>query len=235
MGLTAVCWAPWGGGTPGGPGTRGGLQQGAGAEEGGQHQALHLLGSRPAHASMTWSRRAARKGWEPPREPPTSSSPFPASSPPLAVLQLDHSAPWGCSGVGPPLWHSPWDRWQPQPRRDGAGSWEMCWSHQSSFSKVSSGMSVWKGRSQKRVLMPKPVGRGESAQPAVPPSPGCSWGQGTACLMLTEPVPLLPRPAGLGAASMRCTWQGWDVTQLGATVTTADSGARAREFLQRDW
>lgn len=146
------------------------------------------------------------RGRRPPGSPATSSSssPFPPSSPPCPPWQC-HS--WATAhhgdapvcghrcgtapregGRGQPALPKAGEGCQPQPRRDGAGSWAPCWGRQSSFSKVSSGMSVRKGRSQKRVLMPKPVDRGER-----PVSPWCCChqdaagdrGQVTACSTLT--------------------------------------------------
>lgn len=172
--------------------SKGGLWQGARTEDGGRHQALHDSGSRPASASVAWRRRAGRKGQKAPREPCNFLLlPFPRILAPLSPWQC-HSwttahhgdAPvWGhrCGtapregGRGQPALPKAGEGCQPQPRRDGEGSWVPCCGHQSSFSKVSSGMSVRKGRSQKRVLMPKPVGRGER-----PVSPWCCCPQDAA-------------------------------------------------------
>lgn len=75
----------------------------------------------PARASVAWSRKAVRKGQEPHN---LLLLPFACILTPLFPLvapQLDNSALWGCSGAGPPLWHSPREGDRGQPASPGAG------------------------------------------------------------------------------------------------------------------
>lgn len=183
--------------------SKGGLWQGARMEEGGWHQALHDSGSRPAGASVAWSRRAGRKGQKAPREPCSFLLlPFPrilAPLSPLAVPQLDHSAPWGCSGVGPPLWHSPQGRGQgPAGLAEGWGGMPApAQEGQRRQLGAVLGPSIIFLKGLLRDERPEGAipeagadaeacGQGrETGQPVVLLSPGCCWGQVTACSTLT--------------------------------------------------
>lgn len=91
-------------------------------------------------------------------QPPPPLSSHPQTPIPLPVPQLDHSTPQKCSTLESLLWHSPQEggrgqlasqgageAHQPQCRGYRASSCAPGWSCQSSFLKVSSGMSVRKG------------------------------------------------------------------------------------------
>lgn len=198
----------------------------------------------PARASVAWSRKATRKGQEPHNLllPPFARILTPSF--PLVVPQLDHSAPWGCSGAGPPLWHSPWEGDRGQPASPGAGGGRQ--------PPAQEGGSWQPGAAPgPSVLFLEGLLRDERPEGVIPEAgtdaEACRQGRersahGTAVTGMLPGtaarstwVPPSQRPARVGAAGTRSTWPGRDIPQLGATVTMADGSAKAKQSLWRGW